>query len=1474
MRTSTLVSLSVGLVALGSVALIGRVIGPQLERQTSVQLGLSAQKLATLALDASSKVSAERGPTNGALGSDLPLSPERVSALATSRSATDEALRETQTALTTGKDFPRAQIVRDSLVAAGQQLALARTQVDGLIKRPRAERKDAEVMTAVNGMIDVIPLFAPGLNVVENILAQSDPVLINFVMVARLTTEMRDVAGQLGSVFTAAFVAGRPLAVDEHARIERLIGVIQTLDHQLRLAFDKTGAPADLQGALAVIDEKFTKGGLPLVRRMQDLGRGKGDYGMTAAEFAKAYVPQMNVILDLRVAALKRVSSRMSEIDAESRQALLISQWLTALVALSVLGSFLLILFRMSRPLTQVNTALQQLANGEDRIDVPVARWRDEIGEVVDAVKRLAVVVSEREQETYVSRLVAGITSELQVAEDFGQLSRALFSRLAPVLHMASGSFYRYDAENLGLRLVGSYARQGTVDCDERIPLGQGLAGECAREQRTILIDNPPAGYLHDPTVLVSAPAQAILLLPVLSNGELLGVIELATLQPIAAKDRGVIDTILPVLAMRMEILARSERTQQLLAATQQQASELESQQGQIQTILAEQSAIFDNAPMGILYSGNGRVLRTNPAMAVLLGRTQDSMVGADSAFLFQSTEDYRAFGALVGPKLAAGEGVHQEWQVARGDGTTFWAMVSARGVQITNVERAAIWIIEDISKRKQLEQETRESEERLRQILENSPAGVSINNEAGVSVFSNRRVVELLGIPPQEVATRSTKESWLHPTDREAFLEQVHRDGMVTDYKAYFVRTDGTPLTVLLSSTFMDFADGRNLVTWIYDISDRQKAEDAMREARELAEDSAKAKSDFLANMSHEIRTPMNAIIGMAHLALKTDMTPRQRDYVKKIQNSGQHLLGIINDILDFSKIEAGKLSVEHVDFELDKLLDNVANLVSEKTAAKGLELVFDIAPDVPRTLIGDSLRMGQVLINYANNSVKFTEKGEIDIIMRVKERSEKELLLYCAVKDTGIGLTPEQQSKLFQSFSQADASTTRKYGGTGLGLSISKKLADLMGGEVGVDSVHGEGSTFWFTARLGIGTAKARNLIPDPDLRGRRVLVVDDNESARLVLNDLLTSMTFQVAEADSGKTAIEAVRDKAGTPDAFEIVFLDWQMPGMDGIEAARQIQSLGLSNPPHLVMVTAYGREEVLKEAGDAGIEHVLIKPVNASLLFDTAMRVLGAEVADRRSAGDAPSLLLEDMAMLKGARILLVEDNDLNQEVAGEILTDAGFYVEIADNGQIAVDKVVKNTGAPWDIVLMDMQMPVMDGVTATIEIRKDARFNALPIVAMTANAMQQDKDRCIAAGMVDFVTKPIQPDELWAALGRWIKPKHPAAARMADKIAVSPAPTFKVKVSPKKIDKPGKAGGPGAAIDPQKLKKVCTQLAALLADDDSAAGDMLDDNADLLHAAFPTQYRAIDNAIKVFDFEAALAKLREAAATAGVEGMA
>jgi len=605
-------------------------------------------------------------------------------------------------------------------------------------------------------------------------------------------------------------------------------------------------------------------------------------------------------------------------------------------------------------------------------------------------------------------------------------------------------------------------------------------------------------------------------------------------------------------------------------------------------------------------------------------------------------------------------------------------------------------------------------------------------------------------------------------------------RLGAHDDREWTFARKNGTQFRGALLTTPIRSLDGSisGYLGILQDVSLRSALNAEMRRARELAEEASRMKSDFLANMSHEIRTPMNGIIGMTHLVLMTTMTPHQREYVKKIQLSGQHLLRIINDILDISKIEAGKLSIEQADFELETTLAGVVSVIGEKAGEKGLELILDIASDVPVNVIGDSLRLGQVLINYANNAIKFTEHGEIDIVVRAREIGADSVLLWFAVRDTGIGLSEEQKKRLFTAFSQADTSTTRQYGGTGLGLAISKQLATMMGGEVGVDSAPGVGSTFWFTARLGISHTPRRELLPEAELRGRRVLVVDDNDNARQVMNQMLRSMSFAVDVVSSGREAVAAVEQADRDNAPYELVFMDWHMPAMNGVDACRRIKDLALAEPPHLMLVTAYGREEVFHQAEDAGIRDVLIKPLNASTLFEAAMRALqGSAGGDLRQAAELTSTALQSLAAIAGARILLVEDNEINQEVALDLLRHARLEVDLAENGQVALDRLQANDYA---LVLMDMQMPVMDGVEATRQLRRLPGLAALPVVAMTANAQAADRQRCQEAGMNDFIPKPIEPELLWQTLLKWIAPRHAAAAADSDSdmatAAVSTAP--------------------------------------------------------------------------------------------------
>ena len=478
---------------------------------------------------------------------------------------------------------------------------------------------------------------------------------------------------------------------------------------------------------------------------------------------------------------------------------------------------------------------------------------------------------------------------------------------------------------------------------------------------------------------------------------------------------------------------------------------------------------------------------------------------------------------------------------------------------------------------------------------------------------------------------------------------------------------------------------------------------------------------------------------------------------------------MGIINDILDFSKIEAGKMDMEEVDFRLDESLDNISTLVGVKTQEKKLELLIKTDPAVPNMLVGDSLRLGQVLINLSNNAVKFTDTGEIVVSTQLIEKMDEKVKVRCSVRDSGIGMTPEQQGKLFQAFSQADSSTTRKYGGTGLGLTISKRLVEMMGGEIWVESEAGVGSEFIFTAVFGI-SRKEDHEKPTlaPDIAGKRVLVVDDNASAREIFQDLLESMSFEVALAESGEGAISQLEEASGD-NPFDLVLMDWQMPGTDGIVASRKIRNTKPSTLPadkseirnvKIVMTTAYDLEEMALQVEGLGINGFLQKPVNPSSLFNTIMEAFGKGIpggARSRKREDA----VEGLDQIQGARILLAEDNEINQQVAQEILEGSGFVVEIAENGQEAVDMVLKGTEEllSYDVVLMDINMPVMDGLEATRRIRNLAtEVSRIPIIAMTASAMTQDIELTQRAGMNDHVAKPIDVKQLFSTLVKWVEP--------------------------------------------------------------------------------------------------------------------
>jgi two-component system sensor histidine kinase/response regulator len=690
-----------------------------------------------------------------------------------------------------------------------------------------------------------------------------------------------------------------------------------------------------------------------------------------------------------------------------------------------------------------------------------------------------------------------------------------------------------------------------------------------------------------------------------------------------------------------------------------------------------------------------------------------------------------------------------------------------------------AVATVSDITERKRSAEALQANEQLFRSIFENSQIGIGLFKIDDQEHVSNRALHEMLGYTGEELSRVEQWDEIVLPEERVScarrYAELIQGQRETDEYEQHFIRRDGR--IVLGNGRFQLLRDASGKPQFVVglteDVTERKRAEAELVTAKEAAVAATTAKSEFLANMSHEIRTPMNAILGMTHLALKTDLTAKQRDYLAKTKAAAQSLLGIINDILDFSKIEAGKLDMEKADFDLEEVLGNVSSVVSHKAHDKNLEFLIAAQQDLPPNLVGDPLRLGQILVNLVNNAVKFTEHGEIVVTVALAEKVFDRVNLSFSVRDTGIGMTPEQTARLFQAFSQADSSTTRKHGGTGLGLSISKRLVEMMDGNIWVESTYGRGSDFHFTAWFGIGSGKTKRRLLIPDIAGIRALVVDDNQQAREILIDSLKGLALRAESASSGEDAIRELA-AADAQDPYQLVMMDWQMPGMDGLEASRIIKRGDrLMHLPKIVMVTAFGRDDIRAQAEETGIDGYLLKPVTPSTLFDTLAELFGlvGHQADPSptSRGDATS---HDAT---GIRILLVEDNEVNQQVATELLGSAGASVRVANHGGEAVRILTEGEQPPsFDIVFMDLQMPEMDGFTATRLLRSRPQLQGLPIIAMTAHALVEERQRCLEAGMNDHVSKPIEPDALFATLRKWARPRQGQGARTESGAAKPP----------------------------------------------------------------------------------------------------
>ncbi|MGV3479465.1 MAG: response regulator [Sphingobium sp.] len=532
-----------------------------------------------------------------------------------------------------------------------------------------------------------------------------------------------------------------------------------------------------------------------------------------------------------------------------------------------------------------------------------------------------------------------------------------------------------------------------------------------------------------------------------------------------------------------------------------------------------------------------------------------------------------------------------------------------------------------------------------------------------------------------------------------------------------------------------------------------------ALEERTHDAEAASRAKSMFLANMSHEIRTPMNAILGFCHLALRTELTPRQQDYVSKINGAGASLLRLINDILDFSKNEAGKLELESRQFDMRTSLENQLHLVDADARARSVTVRSIIDNAVPARLVGDELRFNQVILNLVSNAIKFSENGTVTVSVGTSAQIGNAVTLEVSVRDTGIGMTPEQQASLFNSFTQADSSTTRRFGGTGLGLAISKQIVELMGGSIAVESRLGEGSVFSFTVEMVVGDASATPaMLPTQTIAALRVLIADDNPASRQILEEIFASWSMPVDLVASGAEALGAIETATAAGEPYDLVLLDWKMPGLDGMETVKAMRdSERLTSLPVVLMVTAYGNDEFRAEVERADIAAFLAKPVEPTTLLETITGLFAGEDSKPAEAVESSDTVPMVSPALRGLRVLLAEDNDINREIAVELLSDAGLVVDVAENGRIACERVDEAAGH-YAAVLMDVQMPEMDGMEATVEIRRRWTAESLPIIAMTAHAYEAERQRCFDAGMNDHIAKPVDPAMLVRTLDRWLKP--------------------------------------------------------------------------------------------------------------------